>query len=56
MDDLKQKIMEKLSNDGKLACKDAFKIAEQFNIDLASVGEECNKMNIKIMGCQLGCF
>ena len=45
-----------IKNKKYLSCSNAFKIAAQFNIDLSDIGNICNKQNIKIQKCQLGCF
>jgi len=56
MENLRDIIQKKLQNDGKLSCSDAFAIAKENNISTTTVGNECNNLNIKIKGCQLGCF
>jgi hypothetical protein len=45
-------------DDGRrlLACKRAFDLASENDISLAEIGAYCNENNIKIVGCQLGCF
>lgn len=40
----------------KLACADAFNIADELDIELTDVTRVCNKHKIKIARCQLGCF
>ena len=42
--------------DGKLPCAVAFKIAEQLKVAPREIGDEANRLNIKICTCQLGCF
>lgn len=39
-----------------LKCPDAFKIANDNNIQISEIGKICNENNIKICNCQLGCF
>ncbi len=39
-----------------IACADAFKLAKQYNVTNAVIGRMCNKEDIKIYQCQLGCF
>lgn len=39
-----------------LTCASAFKLAQEFEAQLAQIGRICNKHNIKICKCQLGCF
>jgi len=40
----------------KLNCADAFKIAEQFGVELMEISRVCNQKKIRISKCQLGCF
>ncbi|MBO8126284.1 MAG: hypothetical protein H0Z38_03500 [Firmicutes bacterium] len=54
-DKIKEKVLENAKN-GKLACKVAFKIADELNIPPRKVGDVANELEIKIAGCQLGCF
>jgi len=42
--------------DGRLPCVEAFRIAREMKIETALVGEEANKLKVKIAKCQLGCF
>ena len=42
--------------DGRLPCAVAFKIAGKLKITPRQVGEAANKLDIKIVTCQLGCF
>ena len=42
--------------DGKLLCPVAFKIAKKMKVAPKKVGEAANRLEIKIAGCQLGCF
>ena len=51
-----EKSIQEAASQGKLTCPAAFKIAEEEKCSLAEVGETCNKLKIKIMSCQLGCF
>lgn len=56
---LKEWIMrECFEEDGrkKLACADAFQIAERHAVELLDVARICNAENIRISRCQLGCF
>ncbi|MCX8021798.1 MAG: hypothetical protein N2745_03405 [Syntrophorhabdaceae bacterium] len=52
---LEEKI-KKHAKEGKIACKQALKIAEEEGIPSRELGELLNEMKIKITGCQLGCF
>ncbi|MCH7557777.1 MAG: hypothetical protein IIB56_10015 [Planctomycetes bacterium] len=40
----------------KLACTQAFELAEEFDAAIIEIGRICNQHNIKICKCQLGCF
>lgn len=40
----------------KLSCAQAFELAKQFQVEVMEVGRICNRHNIKIYKCQLGCF
>ena len=53
--ELDEKIRASIVN-GKLPCASAFKIAEQLHVSTKEVGEACNKLDLKISSCQLGCF
>lgn len=41
---------------GKIACAQAFKLAEELGLSRAEMGELLNELRIKIVQCQLGCF
>ncbi len=51
-----KKEAENRSQEGKLSCREAFKIAEELERPVKEVGEACNELKIKIVSCQLGCF
>ncbi|MCS7215243.1 MAG: molybdopterin-guanine dinucleotide biosynthesis protein MobB [Thermodesulfovibrio sp.] len=55
-----KKLIEKLliekSNNGKITCSEARKIAEELNVGYIEVGKMANELNIKIRKCELGCF
>jgi len=40
----------------KLACAEAFKLAQEFQVETIEIGRICNQQKIKICKCQLGCF
>jgi hypothetical protein len=42
--------------DGKLACRDAWRIARRFKVSKMSVSSACEAFGIKIKPCQLGAF
>jgi len=45
-------------SDGRkqLKCTEAFEIAKEFEADIIEIGRICNRHNIRIYKCQLGCF
>jgi hypothetical protein len=58
-EDLVNAVLERAQEiDGrkKLACAEAFKLAQEFQAEVIEIGRICNKQNIKICKCQLGCF
>ncbi|MCU0857809.1 MAG: hypothetical protein MUC65_05325 [Pontiellaceae bacterium] len=59
MEHLKKAILEKAFSDGektKLSCEQALKIADDFNVSPAVIGDLCNSEKIKICQCRLNCF
>ena len=40
----------------KLACAEALELAKEFEMEPIEVGRICNRNNIRIRKCQLGCF
>jgi hypothetical protein len=42
--------------DGRLPCEIAFKVAKKMKVSPREVGEAANRLKIKIVKCQLGCF
>lgn len=53
---LKAKLLEKLNTEGKLSCPIALGLAKELGVAPAELGRIANEENIKIAGCQLGCF
>jgi hypothetical protein len=39
-----------------LACTEAFELAKRFETEIMEIGRICNRNNIRIRKCQLGCF
>lgn len=54
-EELHQEIL-KHAQDGKIACRQCFDIAEQCDVSLKVIGDLCNEKNVRIHACQLGCF
>ncbi len=40
----------------KLSCGQAFELAREFEAEIIRIGHICNRHNIRICKCQLGCF
>ena len=47
---------EEIGGRKKLACKMAFSLSAEYGIPLIDIAKYCNKGDIKICSCQLGCF
>ncbi len=43
-------------NREKLTCAEAFKLAQDYGVEVAEIGRICNQNDVKICKCQLGCF
>ena len=54
-DELRAAIRE-AATDGRAPCRALLAIAERLGVKPAEVGHACNEMNVRIRGCQLGCF
>lgn len=44
------------STQGQLPCKKARELAEGCGVSLSEIGRVANKLKIKIVECELGCF
>ena len=51
-----EELVKTKCEEGRISCKVAHQIADQLDVSLGSVGQVINKLDIKIYGCQLGCF
>ena len=40
----------------KLSCPKAFELSKKHSLSLKEIGDCCNENDIKLFGCQLGCF
>lgn len=56
MSDLKTFIKEYLNDEGKLDCKDAYKIASKTHTPISEVGKVAKDMDVRISACDLGQF
>ena len=53
--ELEEKVVSSLVDD-RLPCAVAFKIAKELKVSVREVGETADKLGIRIIKCQLGCF
>jgi molybdate transport repressor ModE-like protein len=56
MSSLKEFIEEYLNEEGKLDCKDAYKISAKSKTPIREVGDKAKEIGIRISGCELGQF
>jgi hypothetical protein len=52
-------VLEQVRQEGgekKLSCAQAFELARKLDVEIFEIGRVCNRENIKIRKCQLGCF
>ena len=63
LDDLSRELITQLKNtikaslkEGYLPCPVAWKIAKDYNISKIAVGEIADRLGVRIINCQLGCF
>ena len=47
---------QQLEGKKKLACAEAFELAQEFEAEIIEIGRICNRHNIRICKCRLGCF
>ena len=48
--------LKEAARDSKISCAAAQKIAIDYHVSMKRVGELLDRMKIKIIHCQLGCF
>jgi len=56
MDDILESALLGVSVDGKIPCKAALAIASELDISPKDVGGMLDRLGIRIVSCQLGCF
>ena len=49
-------VRDAAGDEKRLACAAAFALADEFGVTPAQVGRACNELEVKVVGCQLGCF
>jgi hypothetical protein len=55
----KEELIEKAkgeSRNGKISCRQAFKLAEETGLSPKDLGSLLNEIGVKVSACQLGCF
>lgn len=48
--------VQELDERKRLTCAEAFELAQEFETEVIEIGRICNRHNIRICECQLGCF
>lgn len=48
--------VEKRAPDKRLPCRLALRMAEEMGVGPQRIGEAANRLGVKIVACQLGCF
>ena len=56
MSDAVQKRIKEISVKGKVTCAQAEMVAKEYGLSRRAVGELIDKLELKIISCQLGCF
>jgi len=51
-----EQALKSRAEDNHICCESALRTAAQFGVSPSVVGKLLNKMEIKIIQCQLGCF
>lgn len=55
----RKEIIRKLKDlfpNGKISCTEARKTAAELGVECREMGELCDEAELKIYGCELGCF
>ena len=55
----KEEVLKKLqetAKNGKISCTQAREIMEEYKVPMGEMGDLCDEVDIKIYGCELGCF
>jgi len=56
MDDILESALLEGSADGKIPCRAALAIARELDVSPKDVGGMLDRLGIRIVSCQLGCF
>lgn len=44
------------AKEGRISCAAAMSVARRMKLEPSKVGEACDRLGLKIVSCQLGCF
>jgi len=47
---------QEVDGNKKLTCAEAFELVKEFGAEIVEIGRICNRHDIRICKCQLGCF
>jgi hypothetical protein len=56
VEDQVAEVVTAAAEERRLACAEALAIAERLGVEPIAVGQTANRLGIKIVDCQLGCF
>jgi len=51
-----EKKVQEAAKQGRLACAVALRLADELGVPPREIGRAADRLGIKIVGCQLGCF
>ncbi|MCR4420490.1 MAG: hypothetical protein QHH27_00765 [Clostridia bacterium] len=51
-----RRAIEATAREGRLACAEAHRLAEELKVSPLVVGQAADALGIKLVSCQLGCF
>lgn len=49
-------LAQELNGKKKISCAETFELAQKFEAQVIEIGRICDRHDIKICKCQLGCF
>jgi len=58
-EELTQAVLERskpMNGRKTLACAEAFRLAAELGVEAIQIGRICDQQDIRLCGCQLGCF
>lgn len=55
-EDSLEKALKRKTRGGRISCEKAIEVAEALDVPLKKVGKTLDRLGIKIVRCQLGCF